>query len=504
MEDESISSNPSSSKSSKHQLPTISIPPRGAADALFTGAKSPGPLTILSNFFSDYLTDTAGGVETRSFSQLLAGAMASPAGGEWSLFLDDNDSGDVGGVYGGGVYGCGDGDDSVGEKAGLSGFKRNRPENLMVPVSTLLASAAAAAAPSPASAAFTPTAFLNSPGMFSPSLSPFGMSHQQALAQVTAQAAMNQAAGYHAPSSLPASIEPLIVATLQSSAFDPHFSSIKGEVLDPVMPSQPDTAGVQNPSLAVDKPVNDGYNWRKYGQKHVKGSQYPRGYYRCTSRGCLVKKKVERSLDGHITEIIYKGQHSHDPPRQGKKGRESEDGNTEAIAQQCDSQWSSLGRDEESMQASSILLNGPSDSEESGEGNQKVPEDEDIEPNPKRMNIEAGTLEVALSHKTVTEPKIILETRSEVDLLDDGYRWRKYGQKVVKGNPNPRSYYKCTTTSCNVRKHIERSHTDPKSVITTYEGKHNHDIPAARGIRNIGAVPPSKLQPISREESRRR
>ncbi|GAB2240088.1 hypothetical protein Droror1_Dr00020606, partial [Drosera rotundifolia] len=374
MEDESISSNPSSSKSSKRQLPTISIPPRGAADVLFTGAKSPGPLTILSNFFSDYLTDTAGGVETRSFSQLLAGAMASPAGGEWSLFLDDNGAGDGGG----------DGQDSVGEKVGLSGFKRNRPENLMVPVSPLLASAAAAAAPSPASAAFTPSAFLNSPGMFSPSLNPFGMSHQQALAQVTAQAAMNQAAGYDAPSSLPASIEPFIVATLQSSAFDAHLSSIKGEALDPVKPSQLDTTRVQNPSLPVDKPVNDSYNWRKYGQKHVKGSQYPRSYYRCTSPGCLVKKKVERSLDGHITEIIYKGQHTHEPPREGKKGRESADGNPEAIAQQSDSQWSSLGRDEESMQATSILLNGPSDSEESGEGNQKVPEDEDIEPNSKR------------------------------------------------------------------------------------------------------------------------
>ena len=43
-----------------------------------------------------------------------------------------------------------------------------------------------------------------------------------------------------------------------------------------------------------------------------------------------------------------------------------------------------------------------------------------------------------MPHKTVTEPKIIVQTRSEVDLLDDGYRWRKYGQKVVKGNPHPR------------------------------------------------------------------
>lgn len=43
-----------------------------------------------------------------------------------------------------------------------------------------------------------------------------------------------------------------------------------------------------------------------------------------------------------------------------------------------------------------------------------------------------------------------------------------------------RSYYKCTYAGCNVRKHIERASTDPKAVITTYEGKHNHDVPAAR------------------------
>jgi hypothetical protein len=40
--------------------------------------------------------------------------------------------------------------------------------------------------------------------------------------------------------------------------------------------------------------------------------------------------------------------------------------------------------------------------------------------------------------RVVKKPKIIIQTRSEVDLLDDGYRWRKYGQKVVKGNPRPR------------------------------------------------------------------
>lgn len=32
-----------------------------------------------------------------------------------------------------------------------------------------------------------------------------------------------------------------------------------------------------------------------------------------------------------------------------------------------------------------------------------------------------------------------------------------------------------------MRKHIERAPHDSRAVITTYEGKHNHDIPASRG-----------------------
>lgn len=63
---------------------------------------------------------------------------------------------------------------------------------------------------------------------------------------------------------------------------------------------------------------DDGYTWRKYGQKHVKGSEFPRSYYKCTQQNCPVKKKVERSPDGQITEIVYKGAHNHhksQPPR---------------------------------------------------------------------------------------------------------------------------------------------------------------------------------------------
>ncbi|KAF8652445.1 hypothetical protein HU200_062777 [Digitaria exilis] len=61
--------------------------------------------------------------------------------------------------------------------------------------------------------------------------------------------------------------------------------------------------------------LEDGYNWRKYGQKQVKGSENPRSYYKCTYHSCSMKKKVERSLaDGRITQIVYKGAHNHPKP----------------------------------------------------------------------------------------------------------------------------------------------------------------------------------------------
>lgn len=74
------------------------------------------------------------------------------------------------------------------------------------------------------------------------------------------------------------------------------------------------------PVASGDQLSYDGYNWRKYGQKQVKGSEYPRSYYKCTHPDCQVKKKVERSLDGQIAEIVYKGEHNHPKPQPPKRG----------------------------------------------------------------------------------------------------------------------------------------------------------------------------------------
>ncbi|KAI5074540.1 hypothetical protein GOP47_0010501 [Adiantum capillus-veneris] len=59
--------------------------------------------------------------------------------------------------------------------------------------------------------------------------------------------------------------------------------------------------------------------------------------------------------------------------------------------------------------------------------------------------------------KRVREARVALLTKSEVEHLEDGYRWRKYGQKAVKNSPHPRSYYRCTNSKCSVKKRVERS-----------------------------------------------
>lgn len=81
----------------------------------------------------------------------------------------------------------------------------------------------------------------------------------------------------------------------------------------------PQTHYAQPSQYAREQKSEDGFNWRKYGQKQVKGSENPRSYYKCTNPNCPMKKKVERSLDGQITEIVYKGTHNHPKPQSTRR-----------------------------------------------------------------------------------------------------------------------------------------------------------------------------------------
>ncbi|KAG8086529.1 hypothetical protein GUJ93_ZPchr0010g10311 [Zizania palustris] len=97
--------------------------------------------------------------------------------------------------------------------------------------------------------------------------------------------------------------------------------------------------------------------------------------------------------------------------------------------------------------------------------------------------------------KKAREPRVAFMTKSEVDHLEDGYRWRKYGQKAVKNSSYPRSYYRCTAPRCGVKKRVERLQHDPSMVITTYEGQHTHPIAMStsqyhrQGLMPAGSYP---------------
>ncbi|KAL4311514.1 hypothetical protein GQ457_01G035800 [Hibiscus cannabinus] len=60
--------------------------------------------------------------------------------------------------------------------------------------------------------------------------------------------------------------------------------------------------------------TDDGYAWRKYGQKQILNSIHPRSYYRCTYRkeqGCLATKQVQMIQDDPPKfESIYLGPHT--------------------------------------------------------------------------------------------------------------------------------------------------------------------------------------------------
>ncbi|KAI9113697.1 hypothetical protein K1719_014948 [Acacia pycnantha] len=90
------------------------------------------------------------------------------------------------------------------------------------------------------------------------------------------------------------------------------------------------------------------------------------------------------------------------------------------------------------------------------------------------LGISAMKMKKIKGRRKVREPRFCFKTMSDVDVLDDGYKWRKYGQKVVKNTQHPRSYYRCTQDNCRVKKRVERLAEDPRMVITTYEGRHAH------------------------------
>lgn len=162
---------------------------------------------------------------------------------------------------------------------------------------------------------------------------------------------------------------------------------------------------------------NDGHKWRKYGSKKSKTAA--RSYYKCRYPNCPVKKIVTRETTGDES-IQYKDEHTHDPPIVMHKQVASPNELVAIVGQ--------FMRENESADADLL-------------------------------------------------PKLVVNMAAScVDTVpEDGMSWRKYGQKMVKGNPYPRNYYKCANEACIVKRLVELD-ADGQQYVISYEGFHSHQI----------------------------
>lgn len=233
----------------------------------------------------------------------------------------------------------------------------------------------------------------------------------------------------------------------------------------------------------------DGYKWRKYGQKSVKGTKYPRSYYKCTYAGCEVKKyieKVEDSSGKEVDRITYKGgEHTHDPNKVTKLNAHDQLTFKNSVLAESLGQQDNLALLREKERIMNAMARASQDSinqltaqarrqvSEEQRMNESMHEENNNFSNHSQVDPSSPTSIHLPNHTTTNNTsRLVVETSTDVDHLDDGYNWRKYGEKKIKDFT--RSYYKCSEEDCTVKKTVEQHNA---TIINTYEGTHNHTAP---------------------------
>ncbi|PRP78007.1 hypothetical protein PROFUN_14045 [Planoprotostelium fungivorum] len=184
----------------------------------------------------------------------------------------------------------------------------------------------------------------------------------------------------------------------------------------------PDTHSTSDDTTTQD----DGYRWRKYGQKQVKGCKYPRSYYRCTFPHCGRRKYVEKTDEGH-EQVSYKGpEHSHTIQ---KSARFNED--------RTNRQNVLTGQDLQSQR-------------------------EDGKP-----SLELNTTAI---EGIITRPRLIIQTSVEID---DGHNWQPLRMSVKSFGLYQRDFFTCAHQGCVAKKIVEMREEVQK---ISYEGDHTHPL----------------------------
>ncbi|GER43337.1 WRKY DNA-binding protein 32 [Striga asiatica] len=207
---------------------------------------------------------------------------------------------------------------------------------------------------------------------------------------------------------------------------------------------------------AVQK-ISDGYNWRKYGQKLVKSPEGSRSYYRCTFFDCYAKKIEFCDSSRRLIETVYRSQHNHDPLQKLNCTNESVpalpvgpvSGDNDSFRPViCSNDPVKDNKLKQSMPGTNEMpekKHESSDSDETTEANMEEYIDE-AECRKRHERNSAGDMESP--SKSGKKPKYVVHAAGDMGISGDGYRWRKYGQKTVKGNPHPRISVMPNVSSC--------------------------------------------------------